>query len=136
MMKTKMTKMLVLSYFSHVYGSMPLNVFVFFPAINFKRNYSLSEISTFLSVVYLLSKNAVKCSQPLFINLQYSSRKTFARFSCSAPKKGRAKACVLREFLLLLFNAVRLFCSALFRKTKVFCHKMLPPKHQINMCMS
>ena len=104
MMKTKMTKMLVLSYFSHVYGSMPLNVFVFFPAINFKRNYSLSEISTFLSVVYLLSKNAVRCSQPLFINLQYSSevdgqrtRKTFARFSCSAQKKGRAKACVLRE---------------------------------------
>ena len=122
---------------------MPLNVFVFFPVINFKKNYSLSEISTFLSVVYLLSKNAVKCSQPLFINLQCSSevdgqrtRKTFARFSCSAQKKGRAKACVLREFLLLLFNAVRLFCSALFRKTKVFCHKMLPPKHQINMCMS
>ena len=34
-------------YFSHVYSSMPLNVFVFFPVINFKRNYFLSEISTF-----------------------------------------------------------------------------------------
>ena len=51
-------------------------------------------------------------------------------------KKGRAKACVLREFLLLLFNAVSLFCSALFRKTMVFCLKMLPAKHQINMCIS
>ena len=38
-------------------------------------------------------------------------------------KKGRAKACVLREFLLLLFNAVSLFCSTLFRKTMVFCLK-------------
>ena len=36
--------------FSHVYSSMPLNVFEFFPVINFKRNYSLSAISTlFLS---------------------------------------------------------------------------------------
>ena len=85
----------------------------------------------------------MKCSQPLFINLQYSSeedgqhtRKTFARFSRSAQKKGRAKACVLREFFLLLFNAVSLFWSVLFRKTKVFCLKMLPPKHQINMCIS
>ena len=51
-------------------------------------------------------------------------------------KKGRAKACVLREFLLLLFNAVSLFCSALIRKTMVFCLKMLPAKHQINMCIS
>ena len=51
-------------------------------------------------------------------------------------KKGRAKAFVLREFLLLLFNAVSLFCSALFRKTMVFCLKMLPAKHQINMCIS
>ena len=56
--------------------------------------------------------------------------------SCSAQKKGRAKACVLREFFLLSFNAVSLFCSALFRKTKVFCVKMLPPKHQINMYIS
>ena len=38
--------------------------------------------------------------------------------------------------MLLLFNAVTLFCSALFRKTKVFCLEMLPPKHQINMCIS
>ena len=65
------------------------------------------------------------------------TRKTFARFSRSAPKKKEhAKACVLREFLLLLFNAVSLFCSALFRKTMVFCLKMLPAKHQINMCIS
>ena len=65
------------------------------------------------------------------------TRKTFARFSRSAPKKkGRAKVCVLREFLLLLFNAVSLFCSALFRKAMVFCLKMLPAKHQINMCIS
>ena len=84
----------------------------------------------------------MKCSQPLFINLQYSlevdgqrTRKTFARFSRSAQKKS-AKACVFREFFLLLFNAVSLFCSALFRKTKVFCLKMLPPKLQINMCIS
>ena len=57
-------------------------------------------------------------------------------FFAFCTKKGRAKACVLREFLLLLFNAVSLFCSELFRKTKVFCLKMLPPKHQINMCIS
>ena len=56
--------------------------------------------------------------------------------SCSAQKKGRAKACVLREFFLLSFNAVSLFCFALFRKTKVFFVKMLPAKHQINMCIS
>ena len=57
-------------------------------------------------------------------------------FRVLRQKKKRAKACVLREFLLLLFNAVSLFCSALFRKTKVFCLKMLPLKHQINMCIS
>ena len=75
---------------------MPLNVFKFFPVINFKRNYSLSEISTFFLSFNFYQKNAVKCSQPLFINLQYSSkvdgqrtRKTFARLSCSAQKKQR-----------------------------------------------
>ena len=57
-------------------------------------------------------------------------------FRVLRQKKGRAKACVLREFLLLLFNAVSLFCSALFRKNMVFCLKMLPAKHQINMCIS
>ena len=57
-------------------------------------------------------------------------------FRVLRKKKGRAKACVLREFFLLSFNAVSLFCSALFRKTKVFCLKMLPLKHQINMCIS
>ena len=117
---------------------MPLNVFEFFPVINYMRNYSLSAISTFFLSFNFYQKNAVKCSQPLFINLQYSSkvdgqstRKTFARLACSAQKKGR----VLREFFHS-FNAVSLFCSALFWKTKVFCLKMLPLKHQINMCIS
>ena len=57
-------------------------------------------------------------------------------FRVLRQKKRAAKACVLREFLLLLFNAVSLFCSALFRKTKVSCLKMRPAKHQINMCIS
>ena len=57
-------------------------------------------------------------------------------FRVLRQKKKRAKACVLREFLLLLFNAVSLFCSALFRKSMVFCLIMLPAKHQINMCIS
>ena len=57
-------------------------------------------------------------------------------FRVLRQKKRAAEACVLREFLLLLFNAVSLFCSALFRKTKVFCLKMRPAKHQINMCIS
>ena len=57
-------------------------------------------------------------------------------FRVLRQKKGRAKACVLREFLLLLFNAISLFSSALSRKTMVFCLKMLPAKHQINMCIS
>ena len=57
-------------------------------------------------------------------------------FRVLRQKKRAAEACVLREFLLLLFNAVSLFCSALFRKTKVSCLKMRPAKHQINMCIS
>ena len=57
-------------------------------------------------------------------------------FRVLRQKKRAAKACVLREFFLLLFNAVSLFCSALFRKTKVSCLKMRPAKHQINMCIS
>ena len=57
-------------------------------------------------------------------------------FRVLRKKKRRAKAFVLREFFLLLFNAVSLFWSVLFRKTKVFCLKMLPPKHQINICIS
>ena len=142
-MMTKGRKCLVFTYFSHVYSSMPLNVFVFFPVINFKRNYSLSEISTFFSVVFDFYQRMLWSALSRY-SITYSSsevdgqrtRKTFARFSRSAPKKKRAKACVLREFLLLLFNAVSLFCSALFRKTKVFCVKMLPPKHQINMYIS
>ena len=36
-------------------------------------------------------------------------------------------------FLLLLFNAVSLLCSVLFRKTKIFCLKIQPPKHQISI---
>ena len=89
-----------------------------------------------------ISKNAVKCSQPLFNNLHQlrgrwpthtQNLRTF--FAFCAKKKGVLKR-VLREFLLLLFNAVSLFCSALFRKTMVFCLKMLPAKHQINMCIS
>ena len=87
---------------------MLLNIFEFFPVINYMRNYSLST-----KIPQNLRTSFVFCA-----------------------KKGRAKACVLREFFLLSFNAVSLFCSALFRKTKVFCLKMLPLKHQINMCIS
>ena len=36
-------------------------------------------------------------------------------------------------FLLLLLNAVSLLCSVLFGKTKIFCLKIPPPKHQINI---
>ena len=50
--------------------------------------------------------------------------RTFFAF-CPKKQKTKKKRCVkawvLREFLLLLFNTVSLFFSALFRKTKVFC---------------
>ena len=36
----------------------------------------------------------------------------------------------------LLFNALSMLCSALFRKTKGLCLKIPPPKHQINICIS
>ena len=95
---TKGRKCLVFTYFSHVYSSMPLNVFEFFPVINYKRNYSLSAISTFFLSFNFYQKNAVKCSQPLFINLQYSSNvdgqrtcKTFAVFRVLRKKKGVLK---------------------------------------------
>ena len=135
-MMTKCRKCLVFTYFSHTYSSMPLNVFVFFSVINFKRNYSLSEISTFFSVVFYFYQRMLWSALSRY-SITYTSsevyhgqrtRKTFARFSRSA--------CVLKEFLLLLFNVVILFCSALFRKTKVSCLKMRPAKHQINMCIS
>lgn len=52
------------------------------------------------------------------------------------------KGCVLGAVLLLLFNAVNLLCSALFRETKVFSLKMLP-KHiikstfaSLNICIN
>ena len=77
---------------------MPLNVFEFFPVIDYKRNYSLSAISTFFLSFNFYQKNAVKCSQPLFINLQYSSKvdgqrtcKTFAVFRVLRKKKGVLK---------------------------------------------
>ena len=47
----------------------------------------------------------------------------------------KRKRRVLGTFLLLLFNAVNLLCSALFRKTKVFSFKMLP-KHIIKSTLA
>ena len=56
-------------------------------------------------------------------------------FRVLRKKKNQAhvKARVLSVFLLLLLNAVSLLCSVLFGKTKIFCLKIPPPKHQINI---
>ena len=63
------------------------------------------------------------------------THKTSAHVLCQ--KKG----CVLGAFLLLLFNAVNLLCSALFRETNVFSLSL--PKHiikstfaSLNICIN